>query len=187
MDFILQPWSWLVSGLVIAFIMALLLFFGKSFGFSANLRTMCTIAGAGKASSFFRFDWKKQSWNLIFLVGAVIGGFVATQFLSTTTTPMISEATIQDLSALGIGTPEGMLPSELFSWEFATTIPGFLFLLIGGLLVGFGARWAGGCTSGHAISGLSDLQIPSLIAVVGFFIGGLLMTHILLPVIFKLI
>jgi hypothetical protein len=51
-------------------------------------------------------------------------------------------------------------------------------------MVGFGSRYAGGCTSGHAISGLSDLQVPSLIAVVGFFIGGLIMTFFILPLIF---
>jgi uncharacterized membrane protein YedE/YeeE len=187
MDFILQPWPWWFSGLIIAFVMVSLLFFGKSFGFSANLRTMCTIAGAGKTTSFFKFDWKKQSWNLVFLVGAVLGGLVANQFLSTSMIPEISASTISDLNKLGIGAPDGMLPDELFSWDFASSIGGFIFLLAGGLLVGFGARWAGGCTSGHAISGLSDLQIPSLIAVVGFFIGGLLMTHLLLPVIFKLL
>jgi uncharacterized membrane protein YedE/YeeE len=183
-EFISQPWSWYVSGLVIAFVMILLLFFGKSFGFSSNLRTMCSIAGAGKSVSFFRFDWKKQVWNLLFLGGAVAGGLIAKTFLMADPVPDISAATIQDLSNLGVGAPEGMQPLELFSWEFATSVKGFLFLLIGGLLVGFGARWAGGCTSGHAISGLSDLQVPSLIAVVGFFIGGLLMTHVLLPLIF---
>ena len=54
-------------------------------------------------------------------------------------------------------------------------------VLGGGFLVGFGARWAGGCTSGHAISGLADLQVPSLVAVVGFFVGGLAVTHLVLP------
>jgi uncharacterized protein len=183
-EYLSQPWSWFASGLVITFVMLLLLFFGKSFGFSANLRTMCTIAGAGKKVSFFKFDWKKQTWNLLFLGGAIVGGLLTKTFLMADPTPEIAATTISDLAALGIGAPEGMQPMELFSWEFATTVKGFLFLLIGGLLVGFGARWAGGCTSGHAISGLSDLQLPSLIAVVGFFIGGLLMTHIILPMIF---
>lgn len=183
-EFISQPWSWFASGLVITFIMLLLLFFGKSFGFSANLRTMCSIAGAGKKVAFFQFDWKKQSWNLLFLAGAILGGFLANQFLMADPIPDISAATIGDLAALGLAAPEGMQPMELFSWEFATSLKGFVFLLVGGLFVGFGARWAGGCTSGHAISGLSDLQLPSLIAVVGFFIGGLLMTHLVLPLIF---
>ena len=181
MEWITQPWAWYTSGLVIAFIMVLLIFFGKSFGFSSNLRTMCTIAGAGKAVSFFKFDWKKQSWNLLFVAGSVIGGYIANTWLNDGSVVEISQATINDLANLGIAAPEGMQPTEIFSWEFASSAKGLIFLLFGGFLVGFGARWAGGCTSGHAISGLSDLQIPSLIAVVGFFIGGLLMTHVFLP------
>lgn len=181
MEWISQPWPWYTSGLVIAFIMVLLIFFGKSFGFSANLRTMCTMAGAGKTVSFFKFDWKKQSWNLLFVVGSVIGGFIANTWLNDGSVVEISQATIKDLAALGIAAPVGIQPTEIFSWEFASTAKGLIFLIFGGFLVGFGARWAGGCTSGHAISGLSDLQIPSLIAVVGFFIGGLVMTHLLLP------
>ncbi|MFN9800115.1 MAG: YeeE/YedE family protein, partial [Bacteroidota bacterium] len=73
---------------------------------------------------------------------------------------------------------------ELYSWETVLTLRGFLILAVGGLMVGFGARYAGGCTSGHAISGLSDLQWPSLLAVMGFFLGGLVMTHVLFPVLY---
>lgn len=181
MEWITQPWPWYTSGLVIAFIMVLLIFFGKSFGFSSNLRTMCSMAGAGKVASFFKFDWKKQSWNLLFVVGSVIGGYIANTWLNDGSVVEISQATINDLAALGIAAPVGIQPTEIFSWEFASSAKGLIFLIFGGFLVGFGARWAGGCTSGHAISGLSDLQVPSLIAVVGFFIGGLVMTHFLLP------
>ncbi len=184
-EFLIQPWSWWFSGLVISSIMFLLLFFGKSFGFSANLRTMCSIAGAGKKVKFFDFDWKKQTWNLVFLVGAIIGGFIANQFLSPDDYAVaISENTISDLSKLGFEAPTSIQPSELFSNENAFSLKGFLILSIGGLLVGFGARYAGGCTSGHAISGISDLQIPSMIAVVGFFLGGLIMTFGIIPLIF---
>jgi uncharacterized membrane protein YedE/YeeE len=183
-DFILQPWPWWFSGIVISSIMFLLIFFGQSFGFSSNLRTICSAAGGGKLVSFFSFDWKSQIWNLVFLVGAIIGGFIAAQFLSTGAAVQISDATIQDLAALGFSAPESVQPAELFSWEAALSLKGFLILAIGGLMVGFGARYAGGCTSGHAISGISDLQVPSMIAVVGFFIGGLVMTHLILPLIF---
>jgi uncharacterized membrane protein YedE/YeeE len=183
-DFILQPWPWWFSGMVISSIMFLLIFFGQSFGFSSNLRTICSAAGGGKLVSFFSFDWKSQIWNLVFLVGAIIGGFIAAQFLSTGAAVQISDSTIQDLAALGFSAPESVQPAELFSWEAALSLKGFLILAIGGLLVGFGARYAGGCTSGHAISGISDLQVPSMIAVVGFFIGGLVMTHLILPLIF---
>lgn len=184
MEWITRPWSWWVSGTVIAAVMFALLYFGKSFGFSANLRTLCSVAGAGKKVKFFDFDWRGQIWNLVFLVGAIIGGFIASNFMSNGQPPSISNETIADLSDLGFSSPNDMQPAELFSWEAALTLKGFLLLALGGLLVGFGARYAGGCTSGHAISGISDLQIPSMIAVVGFFIGGLAMTYLLFPLIF---
>lgn len=183
-EFIQQPWSWWVSGTLIATIMFLLLYFGQSFGFSANLRTICSAAGGGKFVKFFDFNWKTQIWNLVFLLGAILGGFITNQFLSNGAPVNISENTISDLAKLGISAPISSQPNELFSLEAILSVKGFLILAIGGLLVGFGARYAGGCTSGHAISGLSDLQMPSLKAVIGFFIGGLLMTYVILPFIF---
>lgn len=183
-ELIQQPWAWYVSGAAIAAIMFLLLFFGGSFGFSSNLRTICAACGAGNKTDFFKFDWKAQLWNLIFLLGAIIGGFIAHQYLSTDAPVQISNNTINDLSKLGFAAPTGLQPTELFSWEALFTIKGFSILAIGGLLIGFGTRYAGGCTSGHAISGLSNLQWPSLIAVIGFFIGGLIMTFLIFPLIF---
>ncbi|MGZ8504499.1 MAG: YeeE/YedE family protein, partial [Flavitalea sp.] len=175
---------WWFSGTLIAAIMFFLLYFGQSFGFSSNLRTICAAAGLGKKTKFFDFNWKAQTWNLVFLVGAIVGGFIANQFLSSGTPVEISQATINDLSKLGIAAPTSLQPSELFSLDAILSVKGFSLLAVGGLMVGFGSRYAGGCTSGHAISGLSDLQIPSLIAVVGFFIGGLVMTFFILPIIF---
>jgi uncharacterized membrane protein YedE/YeeE len=183
-DFIMNPWPWWFSGLIIASIMFFLLFFGKSFGFSANLRTMCTIAGAGKRVKFFDFNWKTQSWNLVFLFGAILGGFIANQFLSNNEPLVLAESTVKDLAAYGFSKPTETQPAELFGWEAVLTLKGFLILAVGGILVGFGSRYAGGCTSGHAISGISDLQVPSMIAVVGFFIGGLVMTYLIFPLIF---
>jgi len=183
-EFLTQSWSWWFSGLMISAIMFILLFFGKSFGFSANLRTICAAAGAGNNVSFFNFNWRGQIWNLVFLVGAIIGGVISGTVLNNHTPPDISQSTIKDLKDLGFSEPTSLQPSELFDWANVMTLKGFLVLAIGGLMVGFGSRYAGGCTSGHAISGLSDLQLPSFIAVIGFFIGGLLMTHILFPIIF---
>ena len=183
-DFILNPWPWWFSGMIISAIMFFLLFFGKSFGFSANLRTMCTIAGAGKKVKFFDFNWKTQIWNLVFLVGAILGGFIAHEFLSYEKPLVLAESTVKDLAAYGFSAPSETQPAELFSWEAVLTVKGFLILAVGGLLVGFGSRYAGGCTSGHAISGISDLQVPSMIAVVGFFIGGLVMTYLIFPLSF---
>ncbi|MBL7920729.1 MAG: YeeE/YedE family protein [Bacteroidia bacterium] len=184
LDIIQQTWSWWFSGALIAAIMFMLLFFGQSFGFSANLRTICSAAGCGKSVKFFDFNWKSQIWNLVFLIGAIFGGFIANQFLSDGNPIAISESTISDLSKLGIAAPTSAQPPELFSLNAVLSLKGFLVLAIGGLLVGFGSRYGGGCTSGHAISGLSDLQLPSLIAVIGFFIGGLAMTFLIMPLIF---
>jgi uncharacterized membrane protein YedE/YeeE len=183
-DLITQTWSWWFSGTLIAAIMFFLLYFGQSFGFSSNLRTICAAAGLGKKAKLFDFNWKTQSWNLVFLVGAVIGGFIAKHFLSTDAPVEISASTIRDLSQLGFAKPSSLQPVELFSLKALFTLKGFSMLAFGGLMVGFGSRYAGGCTSGHAISGLSDLQMPSLIAVIGFFIGGLVMTFLIFPLIF---
>ncbi len=186
-EFITQTWSWWFSGTMIAAIMFFLIYFGQSFGFSSNLRTICGAVGLGKKAKLFDFNWKTQIWNLIFLIGAIIGGFIAYQFLSPANPAVqISQATITDLGKLGIAAPTSLQPSELFSWQAVLSVKGFLVLAAGGLLVGFGSRYAGGCTSGHAISGLSNLQLPSLIAVIGFFAGGLIMTFLILPLIFKI-
>ncbi len=185
MNWMYDPWPWYVSGPLIALVMFLLLMFGKKFGMSSNLRTMCTICGAGKTSDFFRFDWKAQRWNLIVAFGVVIGGFIAKNFLSTDTSVELNPEVITELQAKGFASAgQAYLPELLFSNTAFSDPKIVLILIVGGMLVGFGARYAGGCTSGHAISGLSDLQLPSLVAVAGFFIGGLIMVHIIFPLIF---
>ena len=185
MEWILEPWPWYVSGPLIAGIMFLLLFGGKNFGMSGHLRTLCSIGGAGKKIAFFDFDWKAQRWNLVVMIGAVIGGFIGANLLSTDTAVEINAETASTLEGLGFETAgEAYLPGELFGMEAFSDPKALALLLVGGLLIGFGARYAGGCTSGHAISGLSNLQLPSLFAVAGFFIGGLVMVHLLFPLIF---
>ena len=161
--------------------MFLLIFFGKNFGISSNLRTICSSVGGKKVSDFFDFDWKAQRWNLVIIVGAIIGGYLA----SLSMAPIeISDSTVSDLNQLGFKFDgKEMVPPEMFDFS-NFSLKKLIILAVGGLLVGFGARYAGGCTSGHAISGLSNLQWPSLIAVIGFFIGGLIMTWLLLPLIF---
>lgn len=188
-EFISQPWHWAVSGFAIALVMLLLIVLGTRFGVSSSFETFCTIAGAGRKVSYFNVDWKKQQWLLMFIGGSMIGAYIASHFLGSDLPVRISEATIADLAAVGISTPTslsegaGFLPEEIFSFDRLGTIRTVIFTVVGGLFIGFGTRWAGGCTSGHAISGLSNLQLPSLVAVIGFFIGGLLMTHILFPII----
>jgi uncharacterized membrane protein YedE/YeeE len=185
MDFIFGTWHWSISGFLIGMIMLSLVYFGKSFGMSSNLRTLCTIGGAKRFSDFFDFDWREQKWNLAMVLGAILGGYFATQFISSPDNVQINPKTIELLSQLNIDAPNGKLvPDALFSMETMKTPKGFSILLIGGLLIGFGTPYAGGCTSGHAISGLSNLQLPSLIAVIGFFIGGLITTYFLIPLIF---
>lgn len=186
LDYIYEPWPWYVAGPLIAAIMFFLIYFGNDFGMSSNLRTMCAAFGANRFSDFFRFDWKENKWNLMVVLGAILGGFVSSRFLTKEQGVDVSQGTREALNKdLGFS-PEasGYLPEEIFGLEALTSPVGILILLAGGFLVGFGARYAGGCTSGHAISGLSNLQIPSLKATIGFFIGGLIMTHLILPLIF---
>ena len=73
---------------------------------------------------------------------------------------------------------------QIFNLDFLFSVKGILVLVVGGFMIGFGSRYAGGCTSGHAIMGISSLQWPSLVTVIFFFMGGLLMTHFILPLIF---
>ncbi|UQD56788.1 YeeE/YedE family protein [Flavobacterium sp. K5-23] len=185
MEFISQTWSWYVSGFLIGLIMLCLIYFGKAFGMSSNLRSMCSIAGVGKYVDFFDFDWKAQRWNLVVIAGAMLGGFVAIHYLSSPSNIALNPKSIEQLALYGIDAPNGkFLPDELFGLQILESPKSIFILLIGGVLIGFGSRYAGGCTSGHAISGLSNLQLPSLKAVIGFFIGGLIMVHLLFPLIF---
>jgi uncharacterized membrane protein YedE/YeeE len=185
MSYILNPWPWYVSGPLIAIIMALLLYYGKTFGMSSNLKTMCTLVGADKVSDFFKINWKEQTWNLIVVAGAIIGGFIATHYLSNDSVTNLNPSTIDELKSMGFNNPgSNLVPAELYNLDAIISLKGLSLLIVGGLLVGFGTRYADGCTSGHAISGLSSLQKTSLIAVIGFFIGGLIMTNFILPLIF---
>ncbi|OIQ39421.1 MAG: YeeE/YedE family protein [Bacteroidetes bacterium MedPE-SWsnd-G1] len=185
MEFLFNPWPWFVSGPLIAFTLFLLLMIGKRFGMSSNLRTICAIGGAGKKVIFFNFDWKAQRWNLIVAVGVLIGGYIAANYLTVSDAVILNPETVNDLHEMGFKSAgTAYMPTELFDMSVFGNVKNIIVLIVGGLLVGFGARYAGGCTSGHAISGLSNLQLPSLIAVIGFFIGGLLMVHVLFPLIF---
>lgn len=183
-DALSNPWPWYVGGPLIGLLVpALLLLGGKMFGISSNLRHICAAALPTRVP-FFQYDWKKNGlWNLTFAFGIVVGGFIAGTLLANPDPIAISAATRADLAALGVQDFNSYIPTDLFSWSSLATAKGLILMVVGGFLVGFGARWAGGCTSGHAISGLADLQLPSLMAVLGFFAGGLIATHLLLPII----
>ncbi|MBC7524143.1 MAG: YeeE/YedE family protein [Flavobacterium sp.] len=185
MEFISQTWHWSISGFIIGMVMLFLIYFGKVFGMSSNLRSLCAMTGIGTKIPFFNWDWKSQRWNLIVVIGAMIGGYVANTFLHSTENVQLNPETLKKLSKFKIDLPNGkLLPDFMFGNQIFHSPKMILFLTIGGLLIGFGSRYAGGCTSGHAISGLSNFQSPSLKAVIGFFIGGLIMAHFIFPLLF---
>ena len=103
MDYILNPWPWLVSGPLIATVMFLLVSFRKTFGMSSNLRTLCSVSGARKITSFFDLDWKEHQWNLWVVVGSIVGDFIAVQLLSNTETIVINPDTLAVLAKYGFG------------------------------------------------------------------------------------
>jgi uncharacterized protein len=180
-EMIRQPWPWYVAGPLIGLtVPALLLLGNKSFGISSSLRHACAACLPANIP-FFKYNWQKEMWNLVFVLGVLIGGFVATVLLSNPDTVVVAESTQRDLAALGITSFGNLMPSEIFTWENLFTLKGLFFFVIGGFLVGFGTRYAGGCTSGHAIMGISNLQWPSLVATIFFMLGGFAMTHLLLP------
>ena len=186
LELIQQPWHWSIAGILIGLTVPTLLLLGnKHFGISANLRHLCAACLPANIS-FFKYDWKKEIWKLFFAVGILIGGFIAAYFLQNPEPIQIAAATQAKLEAQGIHSFEGMIPTDLFSFQSLLTLRGFIIIVLGGFLVGFGTRYAGGCTSGHAIMGLSDLQVPSLVATISFMIGGFLMTWFGLPFILSL-
>jgi uncharacterized membrane protein YedE/YeeE len=186
-EWISQPWPWYVAGPMIGLTVPALLILGnKTFGISSSLRHICA-ACVPAGIPFFTYNWKKEIWNLLFVLGTAIGGFIAVNFLANPDTIVISQATQADLTALGITDFTDLMPLEIFNWETVFTGKGILFFVIGGFLVGFGTRYAGGCTSGHAIMGISSLQWPSLVATIFFMLGGFFMTHVLLEPLMKLV
>lgn len=161
MDLIAKPWPWYIAGPIIGlFVPALLLIGNRQFGVSSNLRHLCAAMSVGRVD-YFRYDWRQSGlWNLAFLAGILAGGFVA--------------------AAIPGHVP--IVPPEVFNWPALLTVRGVLVMAGGGFLVGFGTAYAGGCTSGHGVLGLANFELPSVVAVMGFFAGGLFCTYLILPV-----
>ncbi len=181
-----QPWPWYVAGPLIGLVVPLLLLAGgKKFGLSTSFRQICAATVPGQIE-YFRYDWRRGMWRLTLVLGIIGGAAIAsTAFANPSPEIAISPATRSALEALGIRDFRGMVPGEFFSWAGLLSLPGFVMVIVGGFLVGFGTRYADGCTSGHAITGLAHFQLSSLIAVLGFFAGGLIATHLILPALFR--
>lgn len=182
-DFLSQPWPWYVSGPLLGLTVPLLLFLGnKQFGISTSLQHICAATVKPKAE-YFRYDWKSQAWSLVFVAGIFVGGAVAVLFLGGGAPPQVSAAAAQMFGSWGLEPAAELLPRELFAVENLLSLRALTVLVAGGFLVGFGARYAGGCTSGHAVMGVALLNVGSMVAVIAFFVGGLLMSRLLLPLI----
>ncbi|MCC6461324.1 MAG: YeeE/YedE family protein [Saprospiraceae bacterium] len=186
MELLSQPWPWWAGGLVAGLTVPVLLVLGnKHFGLSANLRHLCAACFPARIP-FFQYDWKKEAWNLFFASGIVIGAIIASTWLANPEPVQVAPQLAAELQGYGITDYSNMIPTQLVSWESLLTLRGFILLVVGGFLVGFGTRYAGGCTSGHAIMGLSDLQVPSLLATISFMVGGFIMANLVLPYILAL-
>ncbi len=185
-ELIKQPWPWYIGGPLIGLtVPALLLLGNKRFGISSNLRHVCAICFPAKIP-FFNYDYKKELWNLFFVLGIFIGGIISVTFLINNSPIQVDQRLVSSLAVYGITDYSSMLPPDIYNWEFLFSLRGLIMMIGGGFLVGFGTRYAGGCTSGHSIMGLSTLQWPSLVATVCFMIGGIIMSNLLLPLILSL-
>ncbi|SHG48065.1 hypothetical protein SAMN05421866_0579 [Chryseobacterium oranimense] len=186
LELIKEPWPWYIAGPLIGLTVPVLLILGnKSFGISSSLRHICA-ACIPADISFFKYDWKKEWWNLFFVFGIFLGGIIASHFLINTGEISVNPKLKTELATYGITDFSNLIPVQLMNFASLLTWRGFITMVVGGFLVGFGTRYAGGCTSGHAIMGLSNLQWPSLVATVCFMAGGFLMANVILPIILSL-
>ncbi|MCU7692972.1 YeeE/YedE family protein [Haoranjiania flava] len=185
-NWISSPWPWYVAGPLLGLTVPLLLILGnKTFGISSSLRHICASCFP-KDIPFFTYNWKKEAWNLFFVAGIFFGGIIGSYIFGNAGQIQVEPALANDLAPYNITNFNGMVPQDLFSWQSLFTLRGIILMVVGGFLVGFGTRYAGGCTSGHSIMGLSNLQWPSLIATICFMAGGFFMANIILPFILSL-
>ena len=185
LEYLAEPWPWWLGGLLIGITVPVLLLLGnKSFGISSSLRHLCAMGD--KQTAFFQYNWRKEIWNIFLVGGIVLGGLLSHLFLRNPHPVELNPALVKELGQYHLMVGNEMAPAELFSWQALFSLKGLLISVLGGFLVGFGTRYAGGCTSGHSIMGLSNLQWPSLVATVSFFVGGILMANFILPIFLKM-
>lgn len=185
-ELVKQPWPWYVAGPLIGLMVPTLLIFGnKTFGISSSLRHICASCFPAKIP-FFQYNWRKEVWNLFFVFGVFIGGIITMLYLKNDAVVVVDPRLVSELSSYGISDYSSLVPVEIFSWTSLSTPRGIIMMVLGGFLVGFGTRYAGGCTSGHAIMGLSMLQLPSLVATICFMVGGFIMANLILPLILSI-
>jgi uncharacterized membrane protein YedE/YeeE len=186
LEFLQQPWPWYVAGPLIGLTVPALLILGnKSFGISSSLRHICASCLPANIP-FFKYNWKKEVWNLFFVFGIFLGGIITMMFFSNPNPIEVHPNLVKELAGYGITDFSNLVPTQLMNWESLFTLRGMIMMVGGGFLVGFGTRYAGGCTSGHSIMGIANLQLPSLVATIFFMIGGFLMANVLLPIILSL-
>lgn len=185
-EFLSNPWPWYVAGPLIGLtVPALLLLGNKSFGISSSMRHVCAACLPAKIP-FFNYDWKKEIWNLVFVAGILVGGIIAVTWLNNPNDIVVADSLKAELAGYGINDYSALVPPDIINWSALFTLKGFIMIIVGGFFVGFGTRYAGGCTSGHAIMGLSSLQWPSLVATCCFMLGGILTANFILPYIMSL-
>lgn len=185
-EWLKHPWPWYIAGPLIGLIVPTLLLMGnRSFGISSSLRHVCAACFPANIA-FFAYDWKKEVWNLFFAGGIAIGGLLTLLFLADSNPVQVHPALASTLKQYGITDYSQQVPVQLFSWSSLLTARSMILMVGGGFLVGFGARYAGGCTSGHAIMGISSLQWPSLVATCCFMAGGFIVANLILPYILRL-
>ena len=181
-----QPWPWYIAGPLIGLTVPALLILGnKNFGISSSLRHICASCLPANIP-FFKYNWKKEVWNLFFVFGIFVGGIITAMFFTNPNPIEVHPNLAKELASYGITDFRNLVPAELMNWESLFTLRGLVMMVGGGFLVGFGTRYAGGCTSGHSIMGIANLQLPSLIATISFMLGGFLMANVLLPIILSL-
>ena len=151
METLFGVWPWYIAGPLLGIFVPLLLLVGnRQFGISSTLDQICYSYLPRGKKSLQHFSEKENRWKLFFGIGIVVGAAFSVWFLTNPT--------------------HAFLPQDYYS------LGGLLLLFVGGLFIGFGTRYANGCTSGHAIFGLSILSAGSLKATISFFVGGLIYT-----------